>query len=347
MGPKSDPETVALRKELEDLYNQLQEAQKKCADITLESGCNDVGNAPSVKLSTKKLMKGHLNKVNSVHYSGDSRHCVTGSLDGKLIIWDTYTGNKVQIIPLRSAWVMTVAYASSGNFVACGGMDNMCTIYDLNNRDTSGVAKMSRELAGYDGFLSSCRFLNDRTIITGSGDMKICQWDLETGRKTNDVVAHNGDVVSISLSLDGNSFITGSVDQTCKLWDVREMKPKQTFFGHTADVNSVCFHPSGYAFVTGSEDKTARMFDIRADQQIAQYKPPAANSGFTSCGLSISGRIILCGSDDNNVHMWDTLKTTHNGTLSGHENRITSLSVAPNGLAISTCSWDQNVRVWG
>lgn len=67
-----------------------------------------------------------------------------------------------------------------------------------------------------------------------------CQWDLETGRKTNDVVAHNGDVVSISLSLDGNSFITGSVDQTCKLWDVRDMKPKQTFFGHTADVNSVC-----------------------------------------------------------------------------------------------------------
>lgn len=45
------------------------------------------------------------------------RHAVSGSLDGKLIIWDTWTGNKVQIIPLRSAWVMTVAYAESGNFV--------------------------------------------------------------------------------------------------------------------------------------------------------------------------------------------------------------------------------------
>lgn len=58
---------------------------------------------------------------------------------------------------------------------ACGGMDNMCTVYDLNNRDTSGVAKMSRELAGYDGFLSSCRFLNDQKIITGSGDMKMLE----------------------------------------------------------------------------------------------------------------------------------------------------------------------------
>lgn len=63
---------------------------------------------------------------------------------------------------------------------------------------------------------------------------------METGRKTTDIVSHNGDVVSISLSSDGNSFVTGSVDKTCKLWDVRDMKPKQTFFGHTADVNSVC-----------------------------------------------------------------------------------------------------------
>lgn len=52
-------------------------------------------------------------------------------------------------------------------------MDNMCTVYDLNNRDANGVAKMVRELAGYDGFLSSCRFLDDQQIITGSGDMKM------------------------------------------------------------------------------------------------------------------------------------------------------------------------------
>lgn len=49
----------------------------------------------------------------------------------------------------------------------------MCTVYDLNNRDSSGVAKMVREFAGYDGFLSSCRFLDDKSIITGSGDMKM------------------------------------------------------------------------------------------------------------------------------------------------------------------------------
>lgn len=67
-----------------------------------------------------------------------------------------------------------------------------------------------------------------------------CKWDLESGRKLCDIQAHNGDVVSISLSSDGNSFVTGSVDRSCRLWDIREEKPKQTFFGHESDVNSVC-----------------------------------------------------------------------------------------------------------
>ncbi|KAJ9573971.1 hypothetical protein L9F63_008661 [Diploptera punctata] len=88
------------------------------------------------------------------------------------------------------------------------------------------------------------------------------------------------------------------------------------------------------------------MYDIRSDQNIATYQPPNNTSGFTSCGLSLSGRYLLCGSDDSSVHIWDTMKNQHNGCLAGHENRITSLSVAGNGMAVITCSWDQHVRVW-
>ena len=48
------------------------------------------------------------------------RQLVSASQDGKLIVWDAYTTNKVHAIPLRSSWVMTCAYSPTGNFVACG-----------------------------------------------------------------------------------------------------------------------------------------------------------------------------------------------------------------------------------
>lgn len=79
-------------------------------------------------------------------------------------------------------------------------MDNMCTVYDVNNRDASGATKMVRELAGYEGFLSSCRFLDDTHLITGSGDMKICIWDLEANKKTAEFDAHCGDVVRVNFT---------------------------------------------------------------------------------------------------------------------------------------------------
>lgn len=43
-------------------------------DTKLEDACGSVGDAPKVRLSTKRFLKGHINKVNSVHYSGDSRY---------------------------------------------------------------------------------------------------------------------------------------------------------------------------------------------------------------------------------------------------------------------------------
>lgn len=56
---------------------------------------------------------------------------------------------KVNAIPLKSSWVMTCAYAPSGNFVACGGLDNMCSIYNLTPKD--GHIKVMRELNAHTG----------------------------------------------------------------------------------------------------------------------------------------------------------------------------------------------------
>lgn len=46
---------------------------------------------------------------------------------------------------------MTCAYAPSGNYVACGGLDNICSIYNLKTRE--GNVRVSRELAGHTGRL--------------------------------------------------------------------------------------------------------------------------------------------------------------------------------------------------
>lgn len=45
---------------------------------------------------------------------------------------------------------MTCAYAPSGNLVACGGLDNICSVYNLQGKDVNS-GRVSRELAHHTG----------------------------------------------------------------------------------------------------------------------------------------------------------------------------------------------------
>jgi guanine nucleotide-binding protein G(I)/G(S)/G(T) subunit beta-1 len=231
---------------------------------------------PRIGMKPRRTLKGHLAKIYAMHWSTDRRHLVSASQDGKLIIWDAYTTNKVHAIPLRSSWVMTCAYAPSGNFVACGGLDNICSIYNLSSRD--GPTRVARELSGHSGYLSCCRFVNDRKIITSSGDMTCMMWDIETGSKVTEFADHLGDVMSISINpTNANVFVSGACDAFAKLWDVRTGKAVQTFAGHESDINAIQFFPDGNAFGTGSDDASCRLFDIRADRELNVYQVSKRN----------------------------------------------------------------------
>lgn len=257
---------------------------------------------------------------------------------------------------------MTCAYAPSGCFVACGGLDNICSIYSLKTRE--GNVRVSRELPGHTGYLSCCRFLDDNQIVTSSGDMSCALWDIETGQQVTSFLGHTGDVMSLSLSHDMRTFVSGACDASAKLWDIREGVCKQTFPGHESDINAVTFFPNGYAFATGSDDATCRLFDVRADQELAMYSHDNIICGITSVAFSKSGRLLLAGYDDFNCNVWDSMKTeraglfTFNsftfsnyilffvGILAGHDNRVSCLGVTDNGMAVGTGSWDSFLRIW-
>ena len=107
------------------------------------------------------------------------------------------------------------------------------------------------------------------------------------------------------------------------------------------------------------------MFDLRADAEVACYEKEAILFGINAVDFSVSGRLLFAGllevkhwfaSDkyancttgynDYTVNLWDTLKCERITVLYGHENRVSSLKVSPDGTAIGTASWDTTIRIW-
>lgn len=317
------------------------------ADVSSGKGpLKEIRKTPSTKL--RRTLKGHFGKVYAMHWAGDSQNLVSASQDGKLIIWNAFTTNKLHAIPLRSSWVMTCAFEQSkGNLVACGGLDNLCSIFQLQQAQQARAAK---ELAAHDGYLSCCRFIDEGHIATSSGDSSCIYWDVESGEVINTLSEHGGDVMSIAISPSNqNVLVSGSVDATAKVWDIRSGKCVQTHVGHESDINSVSFFPDGNAFGTGSDDSTCRAFDMRSYGEINCFGHENILCGITSVAFSKSGRLLFAGYDDFNTYAWDTLSDGESNCFQfqqPHDNRVSCLGVNPNGDALCTGSWDTFLKIW-
>lgn len=308
-----------------------------------KSGLKPLTSNPKVR----RTLKGHFGKVYAVQWAGNALELVSASQDGKLIIWNGNSTNKVHSIPLRSSWVMTCAIEqANGKVVACGGLDNLCSIYAVSDNET---VRASKELAGHDGYISCCRFMGERSIITASGDSTVVKWDIEKSRPETTFTDHAGDVMSVALSPDNpDVFITGSCDATCRVWDVRLGKSTQVHHGHESDVNSVGYVSNGVSFGSGSDDSSCRLFDTRAYGELNVYGNDKIVCGITSVSFSKSGRLLFAGYDDYNCYAWDTVKVGGNTAfqMAGHENRISCVDVNNTGQALCTGSWDTFLRIW-
>ncbi len=172
---------------------------------------------------------------------------------------------------------------TQGNLVACGGLDNLCTIYKLSTTSPTVTTPMV-EMASHDGFVSCCRFINEQHIITSSGDSTCIRWDIPTGKVLETYLDHKADVtfVAIPSGPNPNTFLSASVDRTVKLWDIRSPQACVQSYGgyHTGDVNGVDWMPGSDAkvFCSCSEDQTVRVYDIRAYNVIATYGGKTANT---------------------------------------------------------------------
>jgi guanine nucleotide-binding protein G(I)/G(S)/G(T) subunit beta-1 len=104
---------------------------------------------------------------------------------------------------MTSAWQMTVALSPTNEFLACGGLDNACSIYSL------AKAALVRTLDGHEGYLSCARFRSEFCLLCA----------IETHTRTA-----------------SSEILTSSGDTTLKLWEIEKGSAVSTFEGHTADV---------------------------------------------------------------------------------------------------------------
>lgn len=341
---------------MSSLQQKVEKTQKAKYDQSLGTAVKFSGaqlaplRMPPMHTKLRRTLKGHFGKVTAMHWGGDSRLLVSAGQDGNLLVWNTVSSNKLNAVQLKSSYVMSVGMEQSkGDMVACGGLDNLCTVYHWRQPEKA------TELVFHDGFLSCCRFLSEQQILTSSGDSNCILWDIATSRNIVNFTEHAADALHMSLKPgDKHSFASCSVDGTVKVWDIRKPGGSvMTFTGHSGDVNCVEFMPSdGNALGTCGQDGTVRLFDLRACNQLASYggvNNESEMEGFTKLSFSGSGRLLFVGHSDGNVYAYDVLADRAGPAFAlqgAHDKAVSSIGVSPRGNALCTASWDGVLKIW-
>jgi WD40 repeat protein/transcriptional regulator with XRE-family HTH domain len=159
----------------------------------------------SKKISNVPLLTlEHSGKVYSVAFDPEDQVLATGGQDGNTILWDTTTGDEIQVLRGHEDYVTAIAFAPDGTRIATSSWDGTAKVWD------PGTGKGVFTLGSHIGAVTSIAFSPDGTrIATASEDGTAKLWDASTGEELLTFFGDGSALYDILFSSDGKLIATG------------------------------------------------------------------------------------------------------------------------------------------
>lgn len=297
-----------------------------------------------------------------IAFSPDGRTLATGSLDGKLRLWDV-AGRKPRVTLTQRDQVgnvfgiSSVAFSPDGKRLATGLDGGQVGVWDVAER---------RQIRFLDFGGQSVAFSPDGKLLAfGGRSGAVYLWD--TDNRTDKPVAyydHQTPVTEVAFSPDGRTLASAGDDSgsnltpkhSALLWNVADRDPDphgqdgpRATLSHTQGVTSVAFSPDGETLATGSIDGKIRLWDVTSGRK----KATLSNSNVTlveDLAFSPDGK-TLATTAFRGVLLWDMTARAPRAILSApadeKETAIADVAFSPDGrLVAGSDRINRTVKLW-
>ncbi|KAI9362948.1 WD40-repeat-containing domain protein [Zopfochytrium polystomum] len=294
--------------------------------------------------AVRNTFTGHKGNVKCVEFVGErGQLLVSGSSDNTCRVWDTNSARTVAVLEGHSSRVWDVTSNRTGNFVASASADSTVKVWNL----LVPKSEPSATLEGSSGDVYSVQWHpGSNHLVTGGYDKIVRLFDVERGVVLKTFTGHQLSVSKTIFSPLGNLIVSGSKDNTIKFWDLVSGICVRTIASHLGEVTSVEMSPNGSRLLSSSKDNSNRLWDLRTVQPVMRYKGHQNTSkNFIRSGFA-GESLIVGGSEDGIMHIWDAEKGTLLSRLSGHGGAVYSASWNPVQSFFCSCSEDRTIKTW-
>ncbi|MBE7383122.1 MAG: AAA-like domain-containing protein [Leptolyngbya sp. SIO1E4] len=166
---------------------------------------------------------------------------------------------------------------------------------------------------------------------------QIVYWMSERNRLSG----HEGHVLGVAYSPDGELIATASGDQTVKLW-ANNGQLLHTFAGN-ATTFGVAFHPQLPLLAATNLDGSLQIWDLESKALVQTIQ--AHEGAAWSLAFSPTGEFLVSGGADHHAKVWN-LDGILLRTLSGHQSMVWQVAVSLVDQTIASVSLDNTAKVW-
>jgi WD40 repeat protein len=252
-----------------------------------------------------------------------------------------------------------VSCISGGRVVlASASQDTTIRLWDVKERS------LLRVLEGHEGAVqavATCAVDGRVLVVSGARDKTVRVWDIETGAEVKVLRGHSSDVLTVApCTFHGRACaLSAGQDRRIRLWDVEEGVSLKEFEGHEGSVRALatCAVGGRALMVSGAEDYTVRLWDVETGSMLKVLKGHldyvSAVATCMAVGLGdadvTGGRVvILSGSDDKSVRLWEAETGTLLRVLAGHTDYVLGVATCmlDGRVVVVSGSCDKTVRLW-